>query len=470
MNTMNLVIKLRKTARNYLLFLLLPALVYGCQKWIDPEINKDPNQPAEVTMETLLSFIEADIAFKFAGGIELIASQAILMQQFDGIDRQMLPVSSYQIDPINLIFVWGDAYAEVLMDASVLSEMAETMGSPHNSGVSAVLSAFTLAQLTDAWGDVPWSEALRGGEITQPRYDAQEMIYQSIHALLDKAIDSLSVPSDPFGIKGDYFYNGEAQSWLRAAHALKARYHIHLSNPKGGQAYIDALEQVGLAFTGTADDMRFPFGKGESESNPLYQFMRDRNDIRMGAYFIELLQANVDPRLPAFAYQGQNGEYSGSAPGQANIYASPPGPALAAPDAPTYIITYTEMLFIKAEAMLMTAYNENEVKTVLADAVASSLSMFNVEDDEWMASYIDKISGLTGEDLYREIMTQKYISTVFQPEAYHSWRRTDYPVLTPNPGGATPEIPTRLPYPTTELVYNANVPKGLSITDHVWWD
>jgi len=453
-----------------LLFLVVLALIAGCEKWIDPEINVNPNQPEDVTMETLLPFIQADVAFQIAGGIELVSAQAVLMQQLDGVDRQLIPISNYVVDPYNLVLIWGDAYAEILMDAKQLREKAVQLGSPYNEGVADILAAFTLGQVTDAWGDVPWSEALQGSEIMQPRYDAQEDIYRAIFDMLDRAIVSLSADADPFGIRGDYYYNGNRQNWIRAAYALKARYAIHLSNRRGEQAWLDALNALPLAFTGLADDMRFVFGTGESESNPLYQFMRDRKDIRMGAYFIDMLKADDDPRLPVYALPDKNGDYTGSVPGLANVNASMPGAAVAAPAAPTYVISYAELLFIKAEAMLKTGHSENEVKAVLREAVGASLAMHGVTDEDWLTAYGDKVAGIQGEHLYREIMTQKYIATFCQPETFHSWRRTGYPVIPPNPNGATSEIPRRFPYPLTEMVYNPNTPKGLTLTDRVWWD
>jgi hypothetical protein len=458
------------TGRKCLFVLMLILILPGCQKWIDPEINLNPSQPADVTMETLLPFIEADIAFKMAGGMEIILAQSILIQQLDGVDRQMLGLSNYIINPNDLVYIWGDAYAEILMDCKMLREKAGTLGSPYNAGVSDILTAFTLGQLTDAWDKIPWSEALQGNANTQPVYDDQESIYQSVQELLDRAIDSLSVPSDPYGIQGDYFYNGDRLKWLRAAHALKARYYIHLSNRRGEQAYQDALAEIPEAFSGIEEDMQFNFGTGESESNPLYQFMRDRNDVRMGDYFIELLKAGDDPRLAVFALPDVEGNYTGSSPGQANSYASKPGPAVAASDAPTYIITYAELLFIKAEAMFQTGHDETEVKKALTESVGASLEQSGVKDEDWLSSYKNKILDLSGNELLEEIMTQKYMATFCQPEVYHSWRRTGYPVLTPNPNGATNEIPTRYPYPISEQVYNQNMPPGIRITDRVWWD
>ena len=457
-------------AKKWIFFLLVILSAQSCEKWIDPDINVNPNEPADVTMEVLLSYIEADVAFRMAGGPDIISVQGIWIQQLDGIDRQSLGISNYVFDPYYVVAVWDPAYAEILADAKVLAKKAAEQGSPYNAGVSNILTVITLGQLTDAWDAIPWSEALQGNAITQPVYDDQESVYNAMQIMLDQAIDSLSVATDNAGISGDYYYDGDPVKWLKAAHALKARYYLHLSKRIGNEAYEHALEEIPLAFSGNEDDLQFNYGTGETESNPLYQFMQERDNVRMGAYFVDLMKTSGDPRLPVFATQDDNGNYSGSAPGHADVTASRPGPAVAAADAPTYLITYGEMLFTKAEALFKTGADESEVRTILLEAVTASLDKFKVTDQAWLQAYGQKISQLAGEALFKEIMTQKYIATFYQPEAYHSWRRTGYPVIAPNPEGQTPGIPRRFLYPISEQVYNQNTPTGFTLMDRVWWD
>ena len=95
---------------------------------------------------------------------------------------------------------------------------------------------------------------------------------------------------------------------------------------------------------------------------------------------------------------------------------------------------------------------------------------YEVFDVDWMTGYNELVNGLTGDDLFEEIMTQKYIATFGQLETYHSWRRTGIPDIPPNPNGAVNEIPRRFPYSVEEQLYNPNMPTGVSITDRVWWD
>jgi hypothetical protein len=455
---------------NILTSLVILIILSGCQKWIDPEINDNPNSPTDVPMGSILPALEASTAYKVAGGTDMLRIPAIWMQQFDGVAGEAMATANYIQQPASLSFIWDECYAEILMDARILMDKSEEEKSPHNRGVANVLTAFILGQMTDVWNDIPWQEALQGQANFQPMFDSQESIYEEIHRLLNEAITDLQNPDEPIGVKGDYIYEGDAEKWLKAAHAMKARYMLHLSKKYGEQAYLDALEDVALSFSDNAEDMQFIYGTGTVESNPLYQYMLIVGDVSMGAFFIDLLISYQDPRITVYALPDENGGYTGSQPGSGNMNASPPGLAVAAADALSYFITYVELLFIKSEAQFMTGQDENSVKETLLLAVSKSLEKNEVMDTTWFSGYTDHVNSLKGDELYKEIMTQKYIATFYQPEAFHSWRRTGMPELTPNPNGATTEIPRRFPYPMSEQLYNPNTPTGIEITDRVWWD
>jgi len=453
------------------LIILSGVIFYSCEKWIDPDLNIDPNQASEVSMNTLLPSIEGHLAYVLAGGNTIIGYQAIWLQQLDGIARQSLAHTNYIMLPTSISLLFDLTYSQAMMDAMVLIDLANEQNSPHNLGVAKICLAICLGQLTDVFNDIPWSEALQGIADPTPAYDSQEFIYEEIHRLLDEAIEHLLESNESVGIDGDYFYNGDPVLWLKAAHALKARYYLHLTKRKGNQAYQNALNELELAFTSNIDDMQFNFGSGASESNPLYQFMRDWADVRMGAYFIDMLKEYNDPRLAVYAYPDDNEEYTGSVPGSGNASASWPGPAVAEAESPTYLITYVELLFMKAEIIYQTGNDEIQVREILIQAVTESLDKLSVYDESWLAEYASSIADLQGIDLFEEVMTQKYIATFYQPEVYHSWRRTGFPLIPLNPNGAEGQIPRRFPYSSYEQSFNKeNVPQGVSITDRVWWD
>ena len=44
------------------ILLFLPFLLFSCEKWIDAEMNIDPDKPSDVPMEYLLPSIQASMA------------------------------------------------------------------------------------------------------------------------------------------------------------------------------------------------------------------------------------------------------------------------------------------------------------------------------------------------------------------------------------------------------------------------
>jgi hypothetical protein len=99
-------------------------------------------------------------------------------------------------------------------------------------------------------------------------------------------------------------------------------------------------------------------------------------------------------------------------------------------------------------------------------------------DSTELAGYLERTTILNGtfEDKLERIMLQKYLAMFASIESWTDYRRTGYPVLTPNeggdhnqnPGGA---VPRRFAYPQTERLYNQHFPETLpTLQDRFWWD
>ena len=465
-------INMKKISFKNIGILILVLLVMGsCKKWIDTEINNDPDNPVEVTMGTLLPAIEARLAFTSVGGNDVCRTTSLWIQQLDGIARQSQDETNYRLRAGDVNNLWNDAYAGHGADLQVYLDYAEAAGSPHNLGVGQVLLATTLGFTTDVFGDMPYSEAFQGTDNLKPSFDSQESIYNEIMSLLDQAISNLGGDDESgVGIQGDYLYDGDEGMWLKAAYALKARYTLHLSK-RNDNAYSQAMGYLANAFTSNDDDMQFNYGAGDTESNPLYQFMRDRGDVVMCATFIDLLKDRLDPRLTVFALPDGNGEYTGSEVGSGNADVSLPGPAIAGATAPTYFVSYQELLFIKAECQLETGAGDAAVRATLVEALEASLEKYGVYDAAYVTGYEAGLAAASGAALRTEIFTHKYIALCYQMEAFNDWRRSANLIgLSPNPVGAINTIPRRFPYPTDEVVYNPDNTPIVQISDRVWWD
>ena len=438
----------------------------SCSKWVDTEVNIDPDSPADVPMNLMLPAIEQSLGYNMAGNDNVRVTN-MWMHQFDGVVRQSLNQAQYTLLPADVNNLWSSFYTEIFMNSKVLIEKAEnTVGkeSPHNAGVARVIIATTLGIATDLFGDMPFSEAFRGNEnILTPKFDTQENLYDTLNSILDEAIVNLSSTTNLVSVTGDVIYRGDITKWKKAAYSIKARHALQLGLVNGNAAYTAAITAAASGFASNADDLMVPWEA--ANTNPIFQFMEQRTDIRMGAPLVDLMKLTNDPRIPFYVAKDSDGNYTGSIIGSLNETASKPGDYLAKSTAPSIIMSYSELKFIEAEANFMLGHTVIAQAAFEAAVAASVLKVTGAANAAWLAANI------IGVPVTLElIMTQKYIATTGTNQAYADYRRTGFPAITPHPDGSLPAVPTRFPYAQDEMTYNgANVPTVL-ISNKLWWD
>ncbi|MFH1160723.1 MAG: SusD/RagB family nutrient-binding outer membrane lipoprotein [bacterium] len=448
---------------------VLAALIFtACDKWIDTDININPDAPSDVPIGTILPAVQANMAYNTVGGNDICRVTGIWLQYIQGIARQSQSTAGYYLREGDVNNQWNTNYSTTMMDLKKIMEKA-TGTHPHYLAVAQILMANSLGICTDFWNDIPYTEAFQGVGNLQPKFDTQEQIYQTIQALLDEAIANLDITGNFEAVGGDMMYGGDLELWKKAAYAFKARYALHLVH-RDANAYLNVLNALPSAFASNDDDLQFNFGVNPSEENPLWQFMNERGDISMHATFIDMLILRQDPRILVYAYPDAAGGYSGNGFGGTSDQVSMPGPAVADPNSPVPFISYAECLFMQAEAEFMTGAGDAAVRASILAGVTASMEKHGVLNPLYIAAYDSVLQTMTGPFLFNEVMTQKYIALYYQAEPFNDWRRTGLPYLVPNPDGARPEIPRRYPYPTDEISYNPNTPEYGDIWNRVWWD
>lgn len=452
---------------NIVLVLFLTLMSVSCSSWIDTDINIDPDAPANVPMNLLLPAIQQSMGYNLTGN-DNVRTNGIWMQQFDGVDRQSYTEARYQLTPADVNNLWNTTYTEMLTNSNIIIAKSKVEGSesPNYAGVAQVLVATTTGITTDLFNDIPLSMANRGSEnILKPVYDTQEKVYDTIFEILDMAIVNINNNNNVFEVEGDVIYDGDMSQWKKAAYSIKARHLLQLSKVNGTSAYTDALAAAQMGFTSNLDDFLVPFEV--ANKNPIFQFMEQRGDIRMGSTLVNMLIDNDDPRLPFYCGEDADGNYSGSDPGSENVDASPPGDYVAAATASTTLMDYAELKFIEAECLfvLSTGSNEEAQEAFEAAVAASVFRVTGSVNQAWLDSNINGIA--ISLEL---ILTQKYIAGFGTNQPYADYRRTGLPMLDLANGAVLPSIPTRFPYAQDELDYNTENVPNVTISDKVWWD
>ncbi|MCK7509013.1 MAG: SusD/RagB family nutrient-binding outer membrane lipoprotein [Desulfobacterales bacterium] len=434
------------------------------------EANVNPNDVTEVPANVLLPYSQESLARLMIGTTQVMAG--IFVQYYTGVENHPLPIQTYRVDEaIYPEWNFQDYYNRPMVNISQMIRIAEEDGKiPHYAGIGKTLMALSLGNVTSLWGDIPYSEALKGAENRTPYYDSQESIYENIQQLLDDAIADFQ-SANP-GLKpgnDDLLFGGDISKWIKTAYALKARYYLHLTKRTSGLVYNpaqEALDAVGNAFTSSSDDLQYQYGFSVAEENPFYSYCRLEYIIPNTSFTMMLFGMN-DPRQSLY-YKMLYGVGS-----LGNNY-------FTSPASPVFMMTYHELKFIEAEARLRLNSSDPEAQTALQEAVRSNIRKLTNDtiSETTLNDYIAANAVLTGNfttDL-QTIITQKYIAMFTSIESWTDYRRTGFPVLTPTPGGDHNQnpggaIPRRLPYCQTERLYNPNVPEPLpTLQDRFWWD
>lgn len=472
-----------KALKIYLPILLLA--ITGCQKYID--VNKDPNTPTSVQEPLLLAPLELAISHAIDAGSSISSASAtnygfapILMQHYTQVVCLNQPVpneGTYLLVNSQVDGDWSNVYVSCLNNLTILSTKAEADSNYNYAGIAKILTAFTLGVATDWWGDVPYSEALKGSSNFTPKYDAQEDIYKNIQSLLDNGISDIAKNKGKLPASDDFFYGGDMDKWTRLGYTLKARFYMHLTKAPGytaAQQATLALAALNNAMQSNDDNLKFAYAGSAGQENQWYWNFNSTSTLVLSSAFVDTLKARTDPRLTTLvAPATATGKYNGRAIGTPGVGPledySIPGNLYAAPAANNYIINYAEVLFLKAEATLISSGAASAApiyrQAIEADMVKSGLDIANAA----VTSYITSRVNLTDQNALRRIIEDKVIANFLSLENFNDWRRTGFPVLQKVPN-ALSDIPRRIIYPQLERTSNPQPQQTAKLTDRVWWD
>jgi len=129
---------------------VLILFISSCDKWIDPEINKDPGRPTDVSLNLILPTVEAGLGYCTGGDLRYNAM--MWMQQLSGGANQPLAYDRYNVSQgdVDNMWKWG-MYAGPMKDMYEIMKKADLEKSPHYKGVAQVLMALSLGYMTDLW-------------------------------------------------------------------------------------------------------------------------------------------------------------------------------------------------------------------------------------------------------------------------------------------------------------------------------
>jgi hypothetical protein len=502
--------------------LFLVLFIMACTKNFD-EINTNPNQPAEVTTPTLLTAamkgLSDNIYDEWWGG-----RQSMLYAQY-WVQRNYPSEDRYAIRQNVNSQYWRLIYGNVnnLMRIIRLNTDPDTKATAAVYGdnanqiaVATILKVWAMQQMADTWGDIPYSEAFKADDPTNPiptpKYDKLQDIYASFAKELKDAVDMIN---DGSGFtSGDVIYGGDMSLWKKFGNSLRLRVAMRISNTDNYAAAKAIANEEGIEFmTSNADNAAFEYVGGGATNSPLYDawWTSARNDFTVAKPFINIMKGVndtlnnkinpffglIDPRLQIFTRdrpagsgkyygipygmtEGQTQQYWGKklAPSYygAAAYSDVTAPVILNPKFSPVYMEYSEVEFMLSEM------NNWDQAHYLAGVTASieywrDLSVkFEGRDAAWVSdlnaakdAFVEALPPAGKET----VLTQKYLS--FFNQAYQAWaeyRRTGEPRMLIKPEEITSvatdgsnilfhslvtgltDIPRRMTYPQQEFTVN----------------
>jgi len=489
-----------KTKQLLFTVLIAATALSGCKKFLD--INENPNNPDTAAPDLLLPASQAATGqivgnfFQIYGNIwAQYWTQNPTSSQYKSVD-QYNPAATAFDRP------WLILYRNALINADLITK-AEGSSLEYIKGIAYLMKAYTFQVATDAFGDIPVSEALQPSLFPAPKFDAQSVVYDSIFNYIDKGLALVSVENSASPGSQDMVFQGDMENWVAFANTLKLKAYLRLSyvDAAKAEAGVKALYATEPAFL-TVDAAIKYLSTGGNE-NPLYNEMAspvlnkiqnlvasstavnhfddiddpdDNNDPRLAKLY-DLLVTDSAAKTERSIPQGTYNSYTGK-------QVSPPSPLVgaranntASATAPVKFISAAESYFLQAEAVAR-GWASGNVAELYEQGIQASFTAVGAGDaTDYIADAPDGAAalGTTLESQIKAIITQKYYAMCgFQGfEAWTEWRRTGYPDFFVKSDASiigAGKMPLRMIYPSTEATSNKNFPGLVSIDKPVWWD
>ena len=507
--------------------LTLTVFFASCSEDALDGVNRDRNNTSDVNAKFILTDVMTATAFSVAGG-DISLYSSIYVEHETGVHNQTYNAEIRTGEPTLATTnnnSWNAIYQNIKNAKIAIAKTSEggpEEGNAVTNGIAKVLLAYNLGVLTDFFGDAPFSETGIMNEDGTPRYyqpkiEKQSELYPQIQQLLDEAIAGLAgtdaAPSGGIGSQ-DLIYGGAKAQWIKAAYGLKARYLMHTLKVSSNlnTDLTNILSYIDQSFTRISDEMKFDRYDGVQTINPLFGYTNARDGIGISKSLATKFTEYEDPRgEQSFGVWGPGlrgvdyiplAEALEQAPSNGDPeqlqYVYPLSFANYAYGAPTMMLSYHELLFLKAEALARLGRTE-EAEDVLQEAVVVAFANLersleygieyvalsgpdlDLSEEVALGYFNNSVKARFDENPLKEIMVQKYLAffgaSGESTETFNDIRRMkalgENFVTLENPRNAS-QFPLRLPYGNSDVTTNQNIKDAYGngsyvYTENVWW-
>ena len=482
-----------KKITTYIITAALSTIVFTACKKEFLDINENPNSPAKVDIKEVFPSAELAIGHVIGNNFQIFGGIWAQYWTQNPFSSQYKTIEQYAPSANDFDSPWRVCYSDALQDLNFVIKKGNEDGKYQYVACAKILQAYTYQILTDNFGDIPFSEALKGDAgNTSPKYDTQKNVYDGIVRLIDEGLALIDASATNGPSSDDLIFNGDMSMWRKFGNTLKLRVYLRMAYVDPAKAQAGVASLASASFFAAGEDARIRYTSNPGGTNPLYSvFSEIRNTQNIVASYtcLDSMYFNNDDRITVFYDTIAGPDYNGHTQGDYTDISTPisqisfPHPNTggnasksASASAPVKLMSDYESIFLQAEAAAR-GWLGGSAQTLYYDGITASYQAYGLTT---AATYIAKPnvafpSSGTTEQKVEAIITQKYYSMCGNQcnEAWVEYRRTGYPSFLIESASSiigAGRMPNRMFYPSTELTRNPNVPAQRMIYDRVWWD
>lgn len=314
-------------------FVLTTVSLFGLLGCDTTELSviPSPNElnPTQASVDFFLNQIQVQVAEIHSGeedrgenGLSQFGMQPVRMLNGGG------PTYRELNNPSDFDRVWDNVYARALIDIRTMNPVAEEAGQYTHIAIGQILEAYIIISMVDFFGDIPYSEAVSGGDgVLNPALDSGASVYKAADELLLSAIDNLNKTEIALPTN-DLFYGGDESKWIKAANTMRLKLYLQsrLANEEGlgASASTTAINQLiasNQLILDTSEDLQFQWGTSNAAPDSRHPYFAANfdgagpsSDFYLCNYYMHLMAnqyGEADPRIRYYFYR-QVSDFSGA--------------------------------------------------------------------------------------------------------------------------------------------------------------
>ena len=459
--------------KKYIILILTLLVVLACSDDKYEDYNTDPKNPNKVSADFIFTSSIKNLGdqmsspnvnlniFRFIS--QYLTATTYLDEPNYNLTQRNIPTNHWTELYQNVLYNLKDAKENVRNDLVISEDVLSAEEKDARIAQIEVLEVYTWQVLVDTFGNIPYTEALKGGENTLPAYDDAATIYEDL-------INRLMLINEDFmsgqGFQSaDVIYEGDMAKWQRFSNSIILRLGMRIadSNPTLSQDAVSFALNNGGVLNGNNENALIYYQGFPPNTNPLWVELvqSGRSDYVTANTIVDYMTALNDPRITTYfddnlTDDNENVIYEGGVYGGSNSFSQYThiGDEFREPAHNGILYDYAEVEFHLAEAAQRGYTGAGNAESHYNNAITASIKYWGGNDED-AADYLTQ-----PEVIYNPVQWKEQIGKEFWTAMYDNpfqgwcvWRKFNSPELN-LPEQTQLPVPLRYTYPIEEQNLN----------------